>query len=76
MYLCSFGAWAGWKKLGMSGIRISHNAVLSKGVLGPLFCYLSCAYKSGRAASCVPQVTLLSFSVDSEFTFVDYIKGG
>ncbi|GAB5568260.1 copine-9 isoform X1 [Prionailurus iriomotensis] len=24
----------------------------------------------------VPQVTLLSFSVDSEFTFVDYIKGG
>ena len=27
-------------------------------------------------ASSVPQVTLLSFSVDSEFTFVDYIKGG
>lgn len=23
-----------------------------------------------------PQVTLLSFSVESEFTFVDYIRGG
>lgn len=63
-------SWAGVET------HMSHHVLFSKAVLGSLFCHLSCACKSDRAASCIPQVTLLSFSVDSEFTFVDYIKGG
>lgn len=40
--------------------------------------HLLCVPGSGgsRSDPLCPQVTLLSFSVESEFTFVDYIRGG
>lgn len=59
---CPFRNWTGW-----DGGEIK--------CLFPFF-YPDYTFQSSRAASSVPQVTLLSFSVDSEFTFVDYIKGG
>lgn len=55
---------------------MSHHALFSKAPLGspplpPQLCLQKC-----QGCLLCPQVTLLSFSVDSEFTFVDYIKGG
>nr|XP_051685579.1 copine-9 isoform X2 [Oryctolagus cuniculus] len=61
---CPFRHCAGWDSLG-------HGV----GSVPCPFCHTR-PLPSGGAASPVPQVTLLSFSVDSEFTFVDYIKGG
>lgn len=60
--LCPFRNWTGW-------VRGWSQVPLSLSLAQPSF-------PSSRAASSVPQVTLLSFSVDSEFTFVDYIRGG
>ncbi|XP_059712590.1 copine-9 isoform X4 [Haemorhous mexicanus] len=45
---------------------------------GLVWLHLLCVPGSGgsRSDPLCPQVTLLSFSVESEFTFVDYIRGG